>query len=133
MISVSSPGEAKEIIYILGVTDAPKQIPALAARYRGSRKRARGIFRALKADWKEYLDKFQVETPDAEMNAMLNIWNQVQCRATLFWSRFVSAYETGLGRGMGTRDSAQDTLATVQNAPERARKNLTALWKLQFQ
>ena len=56
------------------------------------------------------------------MNAMLNTWNQVQCRATLFWSRFVSAYETGLGRGIGTRDSAQDTLATVQNAPERARK-----------
>ena len=66
------------------------------------------------------------------MNAMLNVWNQVQCRATLFWSRFASAYETGLGRGMGTRDSAQDTLATVQNAPERARRTLTALWKLQF-
>ncbi len=66
------------------------------------------------------------------MNAMLNVWNQVQCRATLFWSRFASAYETGLGRGMGTRDSAQDTLATVQNAPERARRTLSALWKLQF-
>jgi cellobiose phosphorylase len=78
------------------------------------------------------LGKFQVETPDAEMNAMLNVWNQVQCRATLFWSRFASAYETGLGRGMGTRDSAQDTLAVVQNAPERARQNLSVLWKLQF-
>jgi cellobiose phosphorylase len=66
------------------------------------------------------------------MNAMLNVWNQVQCRATLFWSRFASAYETGLGRGMGTRDSAQDTLAVVQSAPERARQNLSTLWKLQF-
>ncbi len=36
---------------------------------------------------------------------MLNVWNQVQCRTTLYWSRFVSGYETGLGRGMGTRDS----------------------------
>jgi cellobiose phosphorylase len=64
---------------------------------------------------------------------MLNVWNQIQCRATLFWSRFVSAYETGLGRGMGTRDSAQDTLATVQNAPERAKATLIMLWKLQYQ
>ncbi len=126
-----APGEEKEIIYILGVTDAPALIPAIAARYRESGN-VQGVFSSLNTDWKEYLDKFQVETPDAEMNAMLNTWNQVQCRATLFWSRFVSAYETGLGRGMGTRDSAQDTLATVQNAPERARKNLTALWKLQF-
>lgn len=125
------PGEEKEIIYILGVTDTPNLIPALVAKYQKA-EHVREAFSDLKADWQAYLGKFQVETPDAEMEAMLNIWNQVQCRATLFWSRFVSAYETGLGRGMGTRDSAQDTLATVQNAPERARRNLTALWKLQF-
>jgi cellobiose phosphorylase len=125
------PGEEREIIYTLGVTDEPKRIALLAEKYQQT-ENVRTAFFDLKADWAAYLDKFQVETPDDEMNAMLNTWNQVQCRATLFWSRFVSAYETGLGRGMGTRDSAQDTQATVQNAPERARKNLSALWKLQF-
>jgi len=74
----------------------------------------------------------QVDTPDPEMNAMLNFWNPVQCRATLYWSRFVSGYETGMGRGMGTRDSAQDTLATVQSNPQRARETLDMLWHLQF-
>ncbi|HSB67364.1 MAG TPA: glycosyl transferase [Anaerolineales bacterium] len=127
-----NPGEEKDIIYILGVTEDASQVPGLVARYSQS-----GViqqaFEALRADWAEYLGTLQVETPDPEMNAMLNVWNQVQCRATLFWSRFASAYETGLGRGMGTRDSAQDTLATVQNAPERARKTLSVLWKLQFQ
>ena len=126
-----APGEEKEIIYILGVTDQPRSILPKVKRYRSSRMVA-AAFDALKADWDSYLNRFQVETPDAEMNAMLNVWNQVQCRAVLFWSRFVSGYETGLGRGMGTRDSAQDTLATVQNAPQRARENLTTLWKLQF-
>ncbi len=126
-----NPGEEKEIIYILGVTEEPKQVPALIARFKRA-ENVREAFSILKADWQAYLGKFQVETPDAEMNAMLNVWNQVQCRATLYWSRFASAYETGLGRGMGTRDSAQDTLATVQNAPERARQNLSMLWKLQF-
>ncbi len=127
-----APGEEKTIIYLLGVTDYPKQIAPKVQKYH-SLKNVMAAFDAVKADWDSFLSKFQVNTPDPEMNAMLNVWNQVQCRATLFWSRFVSAYETGLGRGMGTRDSAQDTLATVQNAPERARANLTMLWKLQFQ
>jgi N,N'-diacetylchitobiose phosphorylase len=126
------PGEEKNIVYILGVTEYPEQVPEIVAKY-GQSDNARQAFGALKTDWAEYLGTMQVETPDLEMNAMLNVWNQVQCRATLFWSRFASAYETGLGRGMGTRDSAQDALATVQNAPERVRKNLSILWKLQFQ
>ena len=126
-----NPGEEKEIVYILGVTEKPKKVPALVARYRRL-ENVHAAFSALKADWDDYLGKFQVETPDAEMNAMLNVWNQVQCRATLFWSRFASAYETGLGRGMGTRDSAQDSLAVFHNAPERAGENLSMLWRLQF-
>jgi cellobiose phosphorylase len=125
------PGEEKEIVYILGITEKPKQIRRVVSRYQEA-EIVRAAFAALKVDWDTYLGKFQVETPDVEMNAMLNVWNQVQSRATLFWSRFASAYETGLGRGMGTRDSAQDTLATVQNAPERARRNISMLWKLQF-
>ena len=63
---------------------------------------------------------------------MLNVWKAIQCRTTLFWSRFVSAYETGTGRGMGTRDSAQ-TPGTVHNAAARARATLTMLWDLQYQ
>ena len=43
---------------------------------------------------------------DPVVNATLNVWNPIQCRTTLFWSRFVAAYETGMGRGMGTRYSA---------------------------
>ncbi len=125
------PGEEKEIIYILGVTERPGVIPGIIARY-GRADVVHQAFSDLREDWQTYFSHFQVDTPDIEMNAMLNVWNQVQCRATLFWSRFASAYETGLGRGMGTRDSAQDTLATVQNAPGRARQNLSVLWKLQF-
>ena len=126
------PGQEKEIIHILGVTDRSEQIAAKLAHYRKPRN-VQAAFKALITDWQAFLSVFSVQTPDPEMNAMLNVWNQVQCRATLYWSRFVSAYETGLGRGLGTRDSAQDTLATVQNAPQRARLTLTMLWKLQFQ
>lgn len=126
------PNEEREIIYILGVTDTPELILSKVNQYRDPLN-VHQAYQKLKEDWDKFLHKLQVNTPDPEMNAMVNIWNQVQCRATLFWSRFVSAYETGLGRGMGTRDSAQDTLATVQNDPNRAKQNFIMLWKLQFQ
>ncbi len=125
------PGEERRIAFVMGVTDEPARIDGVVARYRDPG-RVDEAFAALRADWDDYLGRFTVATPDPVVDAMLNVWNPVQCRTTLFWSRFVSGYETGTGRGMGTRDSAQDTLGTVHNAPERARRNLDVLWRLQF-
>jgi len=101
------------------------------ARYRDEAA-VEGAFDELRADWRAYLGRLTVTTPDPEMTEMLNVWNQVQCRTTLNWSRFVSGYETGLGRGMGTRDSAQDTLGTMHSLPGQARRTLTRTWSLQF-
>ncbi len=127
-----APGEEKELIYIMGAADDPAAIAPALARYRDPGN-VQAAFQALRADWDAYLSRFTVATPDAEMNAMLNFWNQVQCRTTLYWSRFVSAYESGLGRGMGTRDTAQDTLGTMHAVPGHARDMLTQIWHLQFQ
>ncbi len=126
------PGEEKQVVFVMGVTDEPQRIESVVARFRDARN-VESAFEALRADWDDYLGRFTVETPDPVVNAMLNVWNPIQCRTTLYWSRFVSAYETGTGRGMGTRDSAQDTFGTVHNAPERARKTLDMLWHLQYQ
>jgi cellobiose phosphorylase len=126
-----APGEEVEIIYILGITDEPTTIPDIRHRYIKSTQ-VKSAFKKLDEDWSNYLSTMQVRTPDPDMDAMLNFWNLVQCRSTLYWSRFVSAYETGLGRGMGTRDSAQDTFATVQSVPTKARETLDMLWHLQF-
>jgi cellobiose phosphorylase len=127
-----SPGEEKEIVFIMGVTDEPARIAKVVGKYRAP-KNVDAAFAALNADWNDYLGRFTVETPDPIVNAMLNVWNPIQCRTTLYWSRFVSAYETGTGRGMGTRDSAQDTLGTVHNAADRTRSTLNMLWHLQYQ
>lgn len=129
---VLRPGEEKEIVYVMGVTDEPARIAKVVERWQKKRNVA-AAFAALAADWDDYLGRFTVKTPDPVVDAMLNVWNPIQCRTTLFWSRFVSAYETGTGRGMGTRDSAQDTLGTVHNAAARARSTLDMLWHLQYQ
>jgi cellobiose phosphorylase len=125
------PGEERRLVYMLGLTDHPEEIAAVVARYRDEAVVERA-FDELRADWRAYLGRFTVATPDPEMTEMLNVWNQVQCRTTLNWSRFVSGYETGLGRGMGTRDSAQDTIGTMHSLPRQARWTLTRTWRLQF-
>jgi cellobiose phosphorylase len=55
---------------------------------------------------------------------MVNCWNQYQCKTTFDWSRYISFYENGEGRGMGTRDSSQDTLAVCAQLPERVRMRI---------
>ena len=127
-----APGQEKQIVFIMGVTDEPARIAKVVERFRDA-KNIDKAFADLNRDWNDYLGRFTVDTPDPIVNAMLNVWNPIQCRTTLFWSRFVSAYETGTGRGMGTRDSAKDTLGTVHNAAERAKSTLNMLWHLQYQ
>ncbi len=125
------PGEERKLVFVMGATERPAEIERVVKRY-SDLDEVSAAFQALRDDWAAYLGRFTVETPDADTNAMLNFWNQVQCRTTLYWSRFVSGYESGLGRGMGTRDSGQDTLGTMHTVPDHARRMLTTIWRMQF-
>jgi cellobiose phosphorylase len=126
-----APGASESIIYLMGVTDSPPAIKPALARYTGPAE-VDSAFQALRAGWESYFGKFKVETPDPYTNSMVNFLNPLQCRTTLHWSRFVSGYETGLGRGMGTRDTAQDTLGVLHAVPQEVASRLTKLWELQF-
>jgi cellobiose phosphorylase len=81
-------------------------------------------FDAVTKRWDDLLGVFQIETPDPVMNRMGNTWNQAQCMATFNLSRSASLYESGIGRGMGYRDSNQDLLGFVHLVPEKARPRL---------
>jgi cellobiose phosphorylase len=78
----------------------------------------------LREYWDERLGAFQGQTPDAHATRMLNTWNQYQCMATFNLSRSASLFETGIGRGMGFRDSNQDLLGFVHMIPTRARQRI---------
>ena len=84
-------------------------------------------FQALKAHWDQLLAKFQVNTPDEHTNRMVNIWNTYQCMVTFNLSRSASYFESGIGRGMGFRDSNQDLLGVVHLVPERSRERILEL------
>ncbi|MDY6325117.1 MAG: glycosyl transferase [Catonella sp.] len=80
--------------------------------------------RELNDYWDELLSKFHVESGDPKLDRMVNIWNQYQCMVTFNMSRSASYYESGLGRGMGFRDSCQDLLGFVHLIPDRARERI---------
>src|SRR5208283_2995569 len=81
-------------------------------------------FAALQTGWGEWLGHFHTDCPNEHVQRMINVWNQYQCMATFNLSRSASGYETGIGRGMGYRDSNQDILGFVHMIPQRARQRL---------
>jgi len=78
----------------------------------------------MKEQWTKWLSIYQAETGDDRVDRSVNIWNQYQCMATLNFSRATSFYESGIGRGMGYRDSNQDVLGYVHYQPQRARQRI---------
>jgi cellobiose phosphorylase len=134
-------GESKQIIFILGYQENPKddkfdppgsqiinkkRAKAAVEKYL-QQVNADKAFNYLRDYWTMLLGKLQVNTPDEHTNRMVNIWNAYQCMVTFNMSRSASYFESGIGRGMGFRDSNQDLLGFVHMIPERARERILDL------
>jgi cellobiose phosphorylase len=132
------PGEQKKIIFVLGYHENPKDAKFDPPDSQTVNKRAvlpiiskylkadevEKAFQKLRSHWEELLNKLQVTTPDVHTNRMVNIWNTYQTMITFNMSRSASYFESGIGRGMGFRDSNQDLLGFVHLIPERARERI---------
>ena len=135
------PGEVKRVMFVLGYHENPSNekfdpvdsntinkksvLPIIREFLLPAR--VDMAFEELKEYWKKLLGKFIVRTPDVDTNRMVNIWNSYQCMITFNMSRSASYFESGIGRGMGFRDSTQDLLGFVHMVPERARERLLDL------
>ena len=87
---------------------------------------------ALWDHWSRLLDGYQVSSGDEKLDRMVNIWNQYQCMVTFNMSRSASYFESGMGRGMGFRDSCQNLLGVVHMIPRRARERILDIAATQF-
>ena len=87
----------------------------------------------LKAYWEKLLSHFTVSSKEEKLDRMVNIWHQYQCMVTFNMSRSASYYESGIGRGMGFRDSCQDLLGFVHLIPDRARQRILDIASTQFE
>lgn len=147
-------GESKELIFLLGYVEN-KQEEKFADATEGllhsgsspiiNKKKAQEMmaafdtpekvdiaFTELKAYWDKLLDIYVVKSEEEKMDRMVNIWNQYQCMVTFNMSRSASFFESGIGRGMGFRDSNQDLVGFVHQIPERARERIIDIASTQF-
>lgn len=140
-----APNEEKSFIYVLGYCENAKdnkwqapniinKAPAkeLLARF-STDKQVAAALTELKTYWADLLSTYNVKSSDEKLNRMVNIWNQYQCMITFNMSRSASYFESGIGRGMGFRDSTQDLLGFVHLVPERARERIMDIAATQFE
>ena len=139
------PGETKTFVFVLAYIENPqeekweshnvinkKPAEELLAKYQTDAD-VDAALAELKAYWEELLSRYTVASNDDKVNRMVNIWNQYQCMVTFNMSRSASYYESGIGRGMGFRDSCQDLLGFVHLIPDRARERIIDIASTQFE
>ena len=140
-----APGEEVSYIFILGYVENPRD-EKWAAPGVINKKRALGMMEAFQSDaqveaalgelrshWDSLLCKYQVTSGDEKLDRMVNTWNPYQCMVTFNMSRSASYFESGIGRGMGFRDSNQDLLGFVHQVPTRARQRILDIAATQFE
>lgn len=140
-----APGETKTFIFVLGYIENPDEekwesygvinktrAKEMLAKYQTDAQ-VEKAFADLQAYWKDLLSRYTVDSADDKVNRMVNTWNQYQCMVTFNMSRSASYYESGIGRGMGFRDSCQDLLGFVHLIPDRARERIIDIASTQFQ
>lgn len=138
-------GEEKELIFQLGYVevDKDKKWESKSVINKGPAKdvisaydtpeKVNRALKELRTYWDNLLGKITVKSGDAKLDRMVNIWNQYQCMVTFNMSRSASFFESGIGRGMGFRDSNQDLIGFVHQIPERARERIVDIASTQFE
>ncbi|BCJ96454.1 glycosyl transferase [Anaerocolumna cellulosilytica] len=139
------PGESRELVFILGYVENSLEEKWESKNVINKQKAEAMIAKFATADavdkaleelsnyWEELLSKYNLASGDDKLNRMVNIWNQYQCMVTFNLSRSASYFESGIGRGMGFRDSNQDLLGFLHQIPDRARERIIDLASTQLE
>ena len=122
-VLVLNPGETAHLAFIVGAKNR-EESRALMARYADPAAVCPEELAALKAHWHTKLENFQIHTPSAEMNSMINTWNAYNCFMTFTWSRAASLVYCGLRNGYGYRDTVQAIQGVIHLAPEQAAEKI---------
>lgn len=138
------PGESKDFVFILGYVENKQEekweskniinktkAKAAISRFNTAAK-VDFAWNELKEYWDNLLSIYVLNSGNEKLDRMVNIWNQYQCMITFNFSRSASFFESGIGRGMGFRDSNQDLLGFVHQIPERARERIIDIASTQF-
>jgi cellobiose phosphorylase len=138
-------GEEKVFVFVLGYIENEEaqkwekpgvinkaKAKEMIARFAGDAEVTKAI-EALRVSWDGLLSKYTIQSHDPRLDRMVNIWNPYQCMVTFNMSRSASFFESGIGRGMGFRDSNQDLVGFVHQIPHRARERILDIAATQFE
>ncbi|MBR4428987.1 MAG: glycosyl transferase, partial [Clostridia bacterium] len=126
-----APGESRSFIFLLGYCENPQDQKFIAPNVINKAPAKKlldafkteaqfdAAFKALAEYWDGLLSIYHVSSGDEKLDRMVNVWNQYQCMVTFNMSRSASYFESGIGRGMGFRDSSQDLLGFMHLIPSR--------------
>jgi cellobiose phosphorylase len=138
------PGETKDFIFVLGYVENKAEEKWESKNIINKKKAKETIAKfdtvakvdaalaELRKYWDKLLSSYTVKSGDEKLDRMVNVWNQYQCMITFCFSRSASFFESGIGRGMGFRDSNQDLIGFVHQIPERARERIIDIASTQF-
>jgi cellobiose phosphorylase len=139
------PGEERGFTFMLGYVENPAaekwsapgrintaRAKALIARFDSPGKVEAELAR-LARHWEDLLGRYTVQSSEPRLDRMVNVWNQYQCMATFNLARSASFFESGIGRGIGFRDTNQDSLGCMHQVPERVRQRLVDVASTQFE
>ena len=139
------PGESKDFVFLLGYVENEQDKKFSALQVINKEKALATIerlnttekvdkaFAELCEYWDALLNIYKVRTGNDKLDRMVNIWNQYQCMVTFNFSRSASFFESGVGRGMGFRDSNQDLVGFVHQIPPRARERIIDIASVQWE
>ena len=140
-----APGESRDLVFVLGYVENKKDekweglnkvnrkpAEAMLAKFDTTEKADQALA-DLKAYWNGLLSHFTISSSEEKLDRMVNVWHQYQCMVTFNMSRSASYFESGIGRGMGFRDSCQDLLGFVHLIPDRARQRILDISSTQFE
>jgi cellobiose phosphorylase len=126
-----APGKSERVITQLGQDENLEIIKEKTQKYLSPEKTDEALLE-MKKFWSAYLSRMSVETPDSDMNRMLNIYNPRQCYMTFNWSRYLSLYQLGYGnRELGFRDSSQDVMGILDRMPDKGKELIVKLLRVQ--
>lgn len=139
------PGEEKDLVFVLGYVENPDEEKFVATKIINKGRANEMIHKFSNSDavedamaelkhyWNNLLSVYHLESADEKLNRMVNTWNPYQCMITYNFSRSASYFESGIGRGMGFRDSNQDLIGFVHMAPDRAKARIIDIASTQFE
>lgn len=108
-----APGQEKKLVIILGIVKENAETEKLRKKYLDP-KMAEKAFHELKSFWTNYMSPIHIDTPDNEIDRLVNIWIKYQHRASMLqnlntgrigWGIWCPAYPYGGGRTSDIRET----------------------------